>query len=245
MLLRYCLATLLVAAGVIFGQEPDFVIAPGTRIPLGLINTVSTKSAAEGDRVYLETVFPILSNGRIVIPPGSWVEGTLAEVKRPEHFKGRAELFLRFDSLTLPNGVTRTFRARVGGIDAQSEQEFDKTEGKVRAEGNKAEEASTVAAAAEAGAGAGLIVGAATKHLALGTGIGAVAGAAAGVIGVLLSRGPDAVLTKGSTIEMVTDRPLLFAKNEIDFPVQPGHFSEGAAAQPPAKKNPAWSRWPL
>jgi hypothetical protein len=131
MLLRYCLATLLVAAGVIFGQEPDFVIAPGTRIPLGLIKHREHESPRRKATAFnLETVFPILSNGRIVIPPGSWVEGTLTEVKRPEHFKGRAELFLRFDSLTLPNGVTRTFRARVGGIDAQSEQEFDKTEGK-------------------------------------------------------------------------------------------------------------------
>src|ERR1035438_4637909 len=65
--LRYFSATLLITAGVVLAQEPpantappsgDFVIASGTRIPLGLINSISTKNAAEGDRVYLETVFP-------------------------------------------------------------------------------------------------------------------------------------------------------------------------------------------
>src|SRR5688500_15463528 len=61
----------------------DVQVTPGTRIPLSLINSVSTKNAAEGDRVYLETVFPILVNGRIVIPPGSYVAGTITQVKRP------------------------------------------------------------------------------------------------------------------------------------------------------------------
>jgi type IV secretion system protein VirB10 len=258
MSLRYSLATLSIAAGVILAQEPPaattsttiaapspgYVVAPGTRIPLGLINTLSTKSAAEGDRVYLETVFPVMTSGRIVIPPGSWVAGTVTEVKRPGRVKGRGELFLRFDSLTLPNGVTREFRARVGGVDGQGGEEFDKAEGKIQSEGNKAGDARAVAEAAGAGASVGLIAGSAAKHLAMGGGIGAAAGATAGLMYVLLSRGPDAVLSKGTTIEMITDRPLQFAKNEIDFGmVQPGHFSEGAEAQP--AKKAGWSRWPI
>src|SRR5438874_11537768 len=94
----------------------DFVVEPGSKIPLSLINSVSTKHSAEGDRVYLETVFPILVNGKIVIPPGSYVAGTVTQVKRPGRVKGRGELYVRFDSLTLPNGVTRDFRARVGSL---------------------------------------------------------------------------------------------------------------------------------
>src|SRR5450432_4819028 len=75
----------------------QYTLAEGTRLPLSLINSVSTKHSAEGDRVYLETVFPILAGGRIVIPPGSFVSGTITEVKRPGRVKGRGELFLRFD----------------------------------------------------------------------------------------------------------------------------------------------------
>src|ERR1700742_326646 len=102
---------------------PSFVVDRGTHIPLSLINSVSTKHSAEGDRVYLETVFPILANGKIVIPPGSFVSGTITEVKRPGRVKGRGELYLRFDSLTLSNGVTRDFKARVGGIDGGGSEE--------------------------------------------------------------------------------------------------------------------------
>jgi hypothetical protein len=49
----------------------------------------------------------------------------------------------------------------------------------------------------------------------MGAGIGAAAGAGAGLMGVLLSRGPDAVLAKGSTLEMILDRPLQFEEDEL------------------------------
>jgi type IV secretion system protein VirB10 len=254
MSLKISFASLLIAAGVALAQEPPansaapstaYTIAPGTRIPLGLINTVSTKNAAEGDRVYLETVFPILANGRIVIPPGSYVSGTVTEVKRPGRVKGRGELYLRFDALTLPNGVTRDFRARVGGLDGQRGKEFDKNEGKIRSEGNKAGDARGIAETAVAGTSIGLIAGAAAKNVAMGGAVGGAAGAAAGLMAVLLTRGPDAVLAQGSTIEMVTDRPLQFEKSEIDFgTIQPVRLSEGSAAQAAAKKS-AWARWPF
>jgi hypothetical protein len=201
------------------GQETAgvYVVEPGTRIPLSLINSVSTKHSTVGDRVYLQTVFPILVDGRIVIPPGSYVAGTVTQIKRPGRIKGRGELYLRFDSLTLPNGVTRDFRARIGALDGQSDEELDRSEGKIRSEGNKGGDARTVGETTAAGASVGTIAGSAAGRPGMGAGIGAAAGAAAGLVGVLLTRGPDAMLTKGSTIEMVLDRPVKFKASELDF----------------------------
>ena len=228
--MRYTVAMLL--TGVLLSaavQEPgwrkeegtsrarEFVIEPGTKVPLNLINSISTKHAAEGDRVYLESVFPILTGGRIVIPPGSYVAGTVTLVKRPGRVKGRGELYLRFDSLTLPNGVTRDFRARVSGLDGRASEELDKGEGKIKSEGNKSGDARSVGEATAAGASIGVIAGSAAGHAGMGAGIGAAAGAAAGLMGVLLSRGPEAILARGTTIEMVLDRPLRFAASELDF----------------------------
>ncbi len=216
----------------------EYLIDTGTRIPLTLLNSVSTKHSAEGDRVYLQTAFPIMAKGRIVIPPGSFVAGTITEVKRPGRVKGRGELFLRFDSLILPNGVTRDFRARIGAADDNPTEGFDRTEGKIKSEGNKAGDARTVAGAAEAGTEIGTVAGAAAGHWELGMGVGAAAGAAAGLMGVLLTRGPDAVLTKGSTVEMVLDRQLHFQDNELNFgPVQPVPVSETVA--PPGNNSGA------
>src|SRR5580700_10913454 len=242
------LAILLMAAGMVAAEEPapkpgELVVTPGTKIPLGLLNTVGTKHSIEGDRVYLETVFPIVVNSRIVIPAGSYVAGTLTQVKRPErrnkdwHGKGRGELFLRFDSLTLPNGVTRDFRARVSGVDGQDSEQLDRNEGKIRGEGDKAAEARTVGETTVAGTSIGLLAGSAAHEVGVGAGVGAAAGATAGLMGVLLSRGPDVVLPKGSTIEMVTDRPIYFQEGDLNFgPAQPRRWSDAPSPEP-AKKN--------
>jgi hypothetical protein len=211
----------------------DYVVEPGTKIPLALINTISTKHSSAGDRVYLETAFPILANGRIVIPVGSYVAGTVTQIKKPGRMKGRGELYVRFDSLTLPNGVTRDFRARLGGVDGQTTGELDKSEGKVRSEGNKAGDMRTVAEAAGVGASVGMIAGNAAGNTGMGAGIGAAAGAAAGLIGVLATRGPDAVLARGATVEMVLDRPVSFNENELNFSgYQPPRATTGAAGTP-------------
>lgn len=235
------LATLALA------QEPgpaEYTVDPGTRIPLSLINTISTKHSAEGDRVYLETAFPILVNGRIVIPVGSYVAGTVTQIRKPGRVKGKAELYVRFDSLTLPNGVTRDFRARLAGVDGQNSGELDRSEGKLKGEANKAGDARTLAETAGAGASIGVIAGSAAGNAGLGAGIGAAAGAAAGLIGVLATRGPDAVLARGSTVEMVLDRPVKFSESELNFTGAPPH--PAAAPVPDAAKpvSPAVKRRP-
>jgi hypothetical protein len=221
-------------------------VQPGTKILLSMINSVSTKHAAEGDRVYLETAFPILINGRIVIPPGSYVAGTITESKRPGRVKGRGELYLRFDSLTLPNGVTRDFRSRVGSLDGRASEELDKNEGKIKSEGDKGSDTRTVAETTAAGASIGAIAGSAAGHGGMGVGLGAAAGATAGLLGVLLTRGPDAVLAKGTTLEMVLDRPLTFDETELDFGNQTyRRSSDGPGPLPSRKSQSTTRRWPL
>ena len=93
---------------------------------------------------------------------------------------------------------------------------LDKTEGKIRSEGNKGGDTQRVGEAAAAGASVGAIAGSVAGHPGMGAGIGAGAGAAAALMGVLLSRGPEAVLAKGTTVEMVIDRALIFDENEIE-----------------------------
>lgn len=193
-----------------------YTVKTGTRIPLSLLNSISTKHSETGDTVYLQTAFPVLVRGRIVIPVGTYVTGTVTEVKRPSRAKGPAELYVRFDSLRLPNGVERHFNARMGGLDADVEAKVDRAEGRVTADPNTSGEARTVAQTAGAGASAGSIVGSASNSSMSGLGIGAAAGAAAGLIAILASHGPEAVLPRGTTVEMVLDRPLNFTELDLN-----------------------------
>ena len=191
----------------------EFVVDQGTRILLRLTNSVNTKRTAPGDRVYLETAAPVVVYGRLLIPRGSYVTGTVTESKQAGRVKGKAALNLRFDTLTLPNGVTRDFRSRAGSADIRGN--LDRSEGRIEGEGNKPGDAKTVGETTAAGAGIGTIAGAASGHYGLGAGIGAAAGAAAGLAGVLSSRGPEVVLPAGTTMEMVLDRDLRFTSEDL------------------------------
>jgi hypothetical protein len=226
--------------------QPDasYTVAPGTHILLNMINSVSTKQAVVGDRIYLETAFPVMANGRIVVPQGSWVTGTITEVKRPGKVKGRGELQVRFDSLTLPNGVSRDFQSDLGAIDARDDQKLKREDSKVSGPGDKRGDVGTVVGASTAGTVIGSGIGAAAGHAGAGAGMGAGIGAAAGLLGVLLTRGPDAMLAKGSTVEMVLDRPVSFQENDLDFRNAPprSSLSQGGGS---VERQQTQRRWPL
>ena len=86
--------------GLIERQEPpdEAIILPrGTRVPLVLINSVSPRNAAPGDKLYLQSVYPIAVNGRILVPPGTYVSGTVTDTKRPGRVKGKGQIRLRFE----------------------------------------------------------------------------------------------------------------------------------------------------
>lgn len=238
-LIRFGLFSLCGVALFGQGEKPaQYSVPTGTRIPLVMINSVSTKHAAEGDRIYLETSYPILAEGRVVIPPGSYVAGTITSSKRAGRIKGRSELYVRFDSLTLPNGVTRDFRARMGGLDGRASEDFDRAEGKIKGEGTKGQDAAKVATAAGAGTSVGVIAGSAAGRPGMGTAVGAAAGAAAGMVGVLLSRGQDVVLGRGTVVEMVLDRSVDFSETEIDFSGAPNGRRSSITDEGPQRKRP-------
>ncbi len=213
-------------AGVVPGSTPapavpedprverrEVIVPSGTRVPLSVVNFVSSRNARSGDPVYLETMFPITVGNRVVIPVGSYVRGTITEVKRSGRGKGRAEMYLRFDSLTLPNGTTRDFTATVSQADARIPGNLK--EGKIEAAGTKGRDAGTIATTGAAGTSIGAIAGSASGHPGVGTAIGAGAGAVAGLIIALAQRGNEVDLYRGTEVDMTLDRNLVFDEGEL------------------------------
>ena len=188
-----------------------YVVKAGTRIPLVLVNSVSTKTSEAGDRVYLQSSFPISVNGRIVIPEGTYVTGTITQVKRPGRIRGRGEIYIRFDTLMLRNGVERDLRGTVSASDGGQETLSEK-EGTIQSEPTKGQDAATVASTTASGATIGAVAGRGE-----GAAIGAGVGAAAGMIAVLLTRGSEVRLLRGTGLEMQLDRELTFTTDETNF----------------------------
>jgi hypothetical protein len=191
-------------------EGEEIVVQAGTRVPLSLRNNIDTKHSKDGDRIYLETLQPIFVNGAAVIPRGSFVNGTVTQSKQPGRGKNKGELFIRFDTLTLPNGVTRDFRSRLASADTAGGK-VDREEGKVTGERDTAKDTRTVATTTAGGASIGGIAGRSVA----GAGIGAAVGAAAGLGAIFGRRGPDASLPQGTVVEMVLDRDLRFTRSEL------------------------------
>jgi type IV secretion system protein VirB10 len=193
----------------------ELTVALGTRIALALRNGLDTKHSHEGDRVYLETIQPIAVAGRIVIPRGSYVNGTVTESKPAHGVKGKGEIYIRFDSLMLPNGVSRDFHSRLVSADSSARGKVDSNEGKVTGERDGSGDARTVATGGGIGAGVGGIAGSAAGHPLGGVGIGAGAGAGAALATIFHDKRPEAVLPRGTIVEMILDRDLRFSPSEL------------------------------
>jgi hypothetical protein len=196
----------------------EYVVAAGTHVLLRLTNPVNTKRTAAGDRIYLETAVPVFVNGRLIIPVGSYVSGTVTDSKRAGRVKGKSSLTLEYDSLTLRSGTSRDLRSRPDSVDSRGN--LDKSEGTITGDSNKGGDAGRVAQTTAAGTGVGAIAGGAAGHLGMGAGIGAAGGAAAGLASVLGTRGPDVVLPAGTTMDMVLDRDLHYTDEELRARVQ-------------------------
>jgi type IV secretion system protein VirB10 len=168
-----------------------------------LQNTLNSKTAEPGDLVYCETIYPVVVDNRILVPVGSFIRGSVTQVKRPGRVKGRGEMHVRFDELTLPNGYTVKLQASLAGAGTSGNEEVDRQEGGIKSDSTKGEDIGRTAGTTAAGAGIGAIAGGGK-----GTAIGAAAGAAAGLAWTLLTRGREVEIPRGSTFDIILDRPL-------------------------------------
>ena len=204
------------AAAKPHGDDQTFVVPAETTIPLILQNTINTKSAFAGEAIYCESIYPITVGNRIVIPKGSSVRGSVTQVLRPGKVKGKALIGLRFDQLILPNGTTVPLRAVLSGFGSMSSETFDPKEGKIGGAGSKGEDVGKIAQTTVSGAELGTLVGWGQGHSLEGLGIGSAAGAAAGVIWVLASRGKDIVMPYGTSLELKLTQPVTFMRYDIE-----------------------------
>lgn len=222
-------------------KNAKVIVPVGTHIPLVLHNAISTRTARPGDPVYFETSFPVLVNGHVVIPAGSYVSGEVTEAKRPGRFHGRGQLMIRLTTMILPNAYIVRLNALPGGSAGTGGNETVNKEGKIVGGSNKAADAGTIINTTVTGTEVGTAAGAATGNIGRGAGLGAGIGAAAGLAEVLFSRGPDAQLPRGSTLDAVLDRPLYLNASKVQFK-SPG---ESSAMPGPPNRGPRIYRTPF
>ena len=208
------------------GATDKITVPAGTRVAVVLENGISTRGAKAGDSLYFRTSFPITQNNRVVVPVGSYLRGELLESKRPGRIKGRGEFRMRLNTLIFPNGYTVDLNAAPRSADTGGKETMD-SEGKVTGEGGKGKDVATVATTTVTGAGIGAIAGGGK-----GAGIGAGIGGLAGLGAVLLTRGPEAQLPRGSTLDIVLEHALMLDSDQIQY----RHVGDSSPITPPPSR---------
>jgi hypothetical protein len=186
------------------------VIPAGTRVPLSLQYAISTRGTRDGDAVYAQTTFPIVVNGKMLAPAGTYVQGRISHIQRGGHIKGRAEVLMHFTSLVYPSGYTVMLPGSIensAGVDRTSVKD---KEGTIQEDSDAGHKAGTVASTA----GTGALIGGLSNGVKGGL-IGAGAGGAVGMAIATLSRGKDIQMMAGTTFEMVIEREVTLDGSRI------------------------------
>jgi hypothetical protein len=181
-------------------------IPQGSHVLLRLVNSISTRTAREGDFVYMRTASPIAANGQIVVPEGSYVQGVVTRSLRSGRVKGKADLGIRIDTLTLAGGQVIKLSPHLNSVDSEgTQQKVDPQEGDIKQGSSHGADAERIATTG----GEGAAIGGLTARSWTGAGIGAGAGSAVGLAWVLLSRGREVELRQGSTLDVVFERSVV------------------------------------
>lgn len=180
-------------------------IPQGAHVLLRMENSLNSRTAQEGDYVYLRTAVPIANAGEIAVPAGSYVQGVVSEAKRSGRVKGRAQLAIRLETLTLGSGKVYKFAPHLSAVDSgETGQKVGGAENAIEQGSSRGRDVERIAILAGSGAGVGGIADQSWK----GAGIGAAVGSAVGLATVLLTRGKEVELRQGSTLDVVFDRPV-------------------------------------
>jgi len=196
--MRAYFVALVLAAAATAAEIPR-----GAHVLLRMVNSINTRTAQEGDYVYLRTSTPISVDGNIVAPVDSYVQGVVAQSKRSGRVSGRAWLSIRLENLTLASGKVFKFSPHLSSVDSNdSGQKVD--ENAIKQGSTHGEDAKQIAILAGSGAAIGGFADRSWK----GAGIGAGIGSGVGVATVLLTRGKEVDLRQGTTLDVVFDRPV-------------------------------------
>ena len=166
----------------------ELVVPTESVLGLQLESSLNTESAQVEDRVDARLTRDVRVNGRVAIPSGSHVVGSVVLVERGGRLKERARIGIRFNSLTLADGTR--LQIVTDTLLRESESPANKASAKI-------------GGAAIGGAIIGAIIGGG-KGAAIGSGIGAAGGTAV----AMSSDRMRVVVPAGTAVSVRTQAPI-------------------------------------
>jgi hypothetical protein len=150
--------------------EREGELREGTLLKTQIMQNLSTKTTLEGTRFSAQLTEAVERNGRVILPVGSLLEGTVTEVHGGRRITGAAALHLETRDITLPDGTHYVVHAQL--IDT-GKSEFKVTdEGTLKRRNHPKETLAVMSLTTGGAAVAGGMIGGGVGAL-VGAGVGA------------------------------------------------------------------------
>jgi hypothetical protein len=178
----------------------------GTNIRVRMNGTLSSKTARVGDRFKTTVTEPVYStNGVVVIPVGSTVNGRVDTVTAARKGGNPGQIGVSFISVQLPNGAVRAINGSLTDLNTKTA----KSDNEGGASGDKMKNRKIIFIGG-GGAGGAVLGGA------IGGGkgalIGGIIGAGAGLLGERLTKGEEAEVKSGTEFGVYLNQSISMTK---------------------------------
>ena len=178
---------------------PDFpaqvALPVNQHIPVVLDTPLSTVNSKQGQIITFRTLYSLLLDDGLEVPPETKILGHVVEVRKPAHFGKEGELRLAVDRIQLDSDIGVNLEAHLDSAEMKGHGQFTTDE-------SHSTDLHPVVIDSAGGALLGAVTGGAT-----GAGIGAAAGAGIAVLIMKSPRGQDVYLEQGMRFAVILDQP--------------------------------------
>ena len=192
--------------------QRQYTVESGTKIRVRMNETISSKTAREGDTFTTNVTEPVYaSNGVIVIPSGSKIIGRVEDVKKAKKGGDPGTIDVSFIEVRLPNGQSREINGSLTSLDTKKAKSDN--EGTASGDDRKNDKIIFIGGGAAGGAILGGVIGGGK-----GAVIGAILGGLGGLAGERLTKGEDATVKDGTEFGVYLNRSVSLPRFRADVP---------------------------
>ena len=94
--------------------------APGSLVHAVMLTPLNSATTLKSADVEAELSQPLLDNGRLILPAGTRLRGSVLQVRPARHLHRNGQLRIAFREVILPNGAVQTVDTRLQGIQSNS-----------------------------------------------------------------------------------------------------------------------------
>ena len=99
------------------GERVAVTVPAETEVKVQVLSGIHSRVNHVNDPVIAEVLRPVLVHGKVALPPGSLLDGHITMLRNSGHMHRSAELGLRFDRITLPDGEEKPVAAVLAALE--------------------------------------------------------------------------------------------------------------------------------